>query len=224
VIRQATQQQNVEETQPLLGGQRLGGQRRPRLDTRNDSSGSEITRIGNDEIEFIPQTQQSMMSKIKEITSRKAKEATQQMLNIGSQISEGAQRVRQRISRRTKNDGRGNYTSNLENVPEGIEEPTIVGTFAKPEEHDAAKVLQGYLKKRPASQIKMMTERDEDLRRQTKHADKPLWKKTIEEARDINKHEQYMQTLKDKQERKAKMDDVAIKFKEKRKKTFLYFL
>ena len=80
------------------------------------------------------------------------------MLNIGDQISEGVQNVRQRISGRAKKDGKGTYAS----VPnaEGMDEPILVGTFAKPEEHDAATVLQGYLKKRPASQAKSMIERD----------------------------------------------------------------
>ena len=33
-------------------------------------------------------------------------------------------------------------------------------------------------------------ERDDELTRQSKHAGKPLWKKTIDEARDINKEKQ----------------------------------
>ena len=65
----------------------------------------------------------------------------------------------------------------------------------------ATSVLQGYVKKRPATQAKMMIERDVELKRQAKHAGKPLWKKTIDEARDINKHEAYMNKLQEKQEK-----------------------
>ena len=64
------------------------------------------------------------------------------MLNIGDQISQGARNVRQRMSGRAKNDGKGTYAS-VPNV-ETMDEPIVVGTFAKPEEHDAASVLQGY--------------------------------------------------------------------------------
>ena len=235
--RQSHQQQAVNETQPLLGGgNTVGGSRsgRSRLVTRNGTNRSEITRIGNDDIEFVPQQpQQSTLSKIKEITSRKAKEATQQMLNIGGQISHGAQNIRQRMSGRSRNDERGAYTSNLANAPEGIDEPVIVGrlskpeylegadepsrvgTFAKPEEHDAAVVLQGYLKKRPANQAKSMIERDEELKRQAKHAGKPLWQKTIDEARDLNKHEEYMDKLKETVVNAGKIKETRKKNKER---------
>jgi len=196
--RQQRQNQSVEETQPLLGGQRVGGSRngRSRLVTRDGTNGSEITRIGNDDIEFVPQQpQQSTISKIKEITSRKAKEATQQMLNIGNQISDGAQQIRQRISGRSKNDGRGAY-ERVQARNDDIELKDM-----RPEASEAASVIQGYLKKRPATQAKIMIEREEDLLNQTKHAGKPLWKKTIDEARDINKKEKYMDKLQEKQEK-----------------------
>ena len=42
-----------------------------------------------------------------------------------------------------------------------------------------------------------MMERDDELTRQSKHAGKPLWKKTIDEARDINEDKKYMKKLKD---------------------------
>ena len=186
--RQARQQQAVNETQPLLGAQRLGGSGsgRSRLVTRAGTNGSEITRIGNDDIEFVPQPpQQSTISKIKEITSRKAKEATQQMLNIGGQISNGAKNIRQRISGRAKNDGKGTY-ARVPNV-ETMDDIQLIDM--RPEARDAATVLQGYLKKRPATQAKMMVTRDEELQRQAKHAVKPLWKKTIDKEQDKNKHE-----------------------------------
>ena len=79
------------------------------------------------------------------------------MLNIGSKISEGVQNVRQRVSGRTRNDGRGAYSNDLSNAPEGIDTPEvnlIDKRFVNPEQDKAASLLQAQIKKRPASQKK----------------------------------------------------------------------
>ena len=95
-----------------------------------------------------------------------------------------------------------------------------VTCFAKPEEHDAATVLQGYLKKRPASQAKSMIERDGELKKQAKHAGKPQWQKTIDEARDINKHESYMDKLKATVGEEARKTEAKRKNRERKQKEY----
>ena len=55
-----------------------------------------------------------MLNKVKAVTTRKAKEATQQMLNIGSQISEGVQKVKQRIIGRSGYEPVSTHESRIE--------------------------------------------------------------------------------------------------------------
>ena len=125
--RQARQQQAVNETTPLLNGLGRGDEHFVPLKLK------QLNKVDHDLIRrqqekfnrnlgqieedvdgtFIRQPerppQESILNKVKKISARKAREATTQMQQLGSTISEGASNIRQRLTGRN-NDGRGNYS------------------------------------------------------------------------------------------------------------------
>ena len=104
--RQAAQQEQINETTPLLiNGQRLGG----RVSGRSRLVPSQAEQNVDAPPSTSQQPQESLMDIVKNIATRKARQATRQMKNIGEQISSGVQNIRHKISGRN-NDGRGNYS------------------------------------------------------------------------------------------------------------------
>jgi hypothetical protein len=104
--RQAAQQEQINETTPLLiNGQRLGG----RVSSRSRLVPSQAEQNVDAPPSTSQQPQESLMDIVKNIATRKARQATRQMKNIGEQISSGVQNIRHKISGRN-NDGRGNYS------------------------------------------------------------------------------------------------------------------
>ena len=111
--RQAAQQNQVNETTPLLTGQKLGGNKTGKSNLIPPSPTRE------------QKTNQSLMDMVKDIASRKAKETTQQIQSIGNTLTEGAHdtiaKIKQRFnteSRPERLPNKGTYTR----VPTTFEE------------------------------------------------------------------------------------------------------
>lgn len=199
--KQAAKQRIVAETQPLLGGNVLGGRDTKRSNLLPPSPEKAVTTSHEPE--------QSMMEKVKEITKQKAQEAKQQVQNIGEQISNGVQKIRQRISGRTKADSRGTYARIPDN-PMGEDAVSYVDNpndevqllhqrFSTKEQNEAASIIQSHMKKRTSNKARMMIERDDDINEQIKNAAKPPWKQTIDQVKQKRKNKEYMDSLKQQQ-------------------------
>ena len=102
--RQASQQERINETTSLLtNGQRLGGKRKGRsrlIPSQTEQNVDAPPTTGQQ------RQKQTLMDTVKDIATRKAKQATKQMQTIGKQISSGVQNIRQKLSGRN-NDGMG---------------------------------------------------------------------------------------------------------------------
>ena len=119
------------------------------------------------------------------------------------------QKIRQRISGRTKADSRGTYARIPDN-PMGEDAVSYVDNpndevqllhqkFSTKEQNEAASIIQSHMKKRPSNKARMMIERDDDINEQIKNAAKPLWKQTIDQVKQKRKNKEYMDSLKQQQ-------------------------
>jgi len=186
--RQAAQQKAVNETSSLLNNAKPLGK------TGNKLGGKKTGKSNLIPEEQLPsdkpkETPQSMFNKVKEVTTRKAKEATQQVLNIGNQISEGVDKVRQKISGRTNFDGRGEYTP-LKNLEPIVQQKQDIPTLNFDEEYAKIPQEKQLKSKRITKQQLKTTDTYTKEALQKKNAPKnidQLSKKALQMDKDMNK-------------------------------------
>jgi len=186
--RQAAQQKVVNETSSLLNNAKPLGK------TGNKLGGKKTGKSNLIPEEQLPsdkpkETPQSMFNKVKEVTTRKAKEAKQQVLNLGSQISEGVDKVRQKISGRTNFDGRGEYTP-LKNLEPIVQPKQDIPTLDFDEEYAKIPQEKQLKSKRITKQQLKATDTYTKKALQKKNAPKnidQLSKNALQMDKDMNK-------------------------------------